>query len=102
LSLKLGACGGDIHQKWRYYPHYKQKYLHRLWFDFEFDFLPGGDITPNSWVMHDLWDTKKGCIQHFATIPKKLKVTGVKRLAEDALSEYDAAIAASAPSSCIY
>jgi hypothetical protein len=45
----------------------------------------GGDITPKSWVMHDLWDAKKGCIQHFVTIPKKLKATGVKRLVEDAL-----------------
>jgi hypothetical protein len=45
----------------------------------------GEAITPNSWVMRDLWDTKKGCIQHFVTIPKKLKATGVKRLVEDAL-----------------
>jgi hypothetical protein len=45
----------------------------------------GEDITSNSWVMRDLWDTKKGCIQHFVTIPKKLKATGVKRLVEDAL-----------------
>jgi hypothetical protein len=43
------------------------------------------DITLNSWVMRDLWDTKKGCIQHFVTIPKRLKATGVKRLVEDAL-----------------
>ena len=26
-------------------------------------------ITPNSWVMSDMWDTKKGCIQHFVTVP---------------------------------
>jgi hypothetical protein len=45
----------------------------------------GEAITPSSWVMRDLWDTKKGCIQHFVTIPKKLKATGVKRLVEDAL-----------------
>lgn len=45
----------------------------------------GEIITKESWVMRDLWDTKKGCIQHFITIPKKLKATGVKRLVEDAL-----------------
>ena len=45
----------------------------------------GEAITSSSWVMRDLWDTNKGCIQHFVTISKKLKATGVKRLVEDAL-----------------
>ncbi len=53
------------------------------WMNFRKD--SGESIRPNSWVMRDLWDTKKGCIQHFVTIPKKLKATGVKRLVEDAL-----------------
>jgi len=53
------------------------------WMKFRND--SGEDVTSNSWVMRDLWDTKKGCIQHFVTIPKKLKATGVKRLVEDAL-----------------
>lgn len=48
------------------------------WMKFRKD--SGEDIRPSSWVMRDLWDTKKGCIQHFVTIPKKLKATGVKRL----------------------
>jgi hypothetical protein len=51
----------------------------------EFRKESGEDIIAKSWVMRDLWDTKKGCIQHFVTIPKKLKSTGVKRLVEDAL-----------------
>ena len=40
----------------------------------------------NSWVMRQLWDTKKGYYHH-GTIknPEKLKSSGIKRLMEDAL-----------------
>ena len=42
-------------------------------------------ITGDSWLMRDLWSTKRGCIEGFITAPRKLKATGVKRLVEDAL-----------------
>ena len=45
----------------------------------------GERISGESWVMRDLWSTKKGCIQGFIAAPKQLKSTGVKRLVEDAL-----------------
>ncbi len=45
----------------------------------------GENISPNSWVMRDLWDTKRGCINKSIAIPKKLKASGIKRLVEDAL-----------------
>lgn len=45
----------------------------------------GEDITPNSCVMRNLWEMKKGCIQHFVIIPKKARATSFKRLVEDAL-----------------
>jgi hypothetical protein len=46
----------------------------------------GGIINENSWVMRQLWDTKKGYYHH-GTIktPEKLKSSGIKRLIEDAL-----------------
>jgi hypothetical protein len=46
----------------------------------------GEDINENSWVMRQLWDTKKGYYHH-GTIknPEKLKSSGIKRLVEDAL-----------------
>lgn len=42
-------------------------------------------ISENSWVMRNLWDvtTPKG--KGIVTVPKKLKLTGVKRLVERAL-----------------
>ena len=46
----------------------------------------GENIHENSWVMRQLWDTKKGYYHH-GTIknPAKLKSSGIKRLMEDAL-----------------
>lgn len=46
----------------------------------------GEYINENSWVMRQLWDTKKGYYHH-GTIkdPEKLKSLGIKRLMEDAL-----------------
>jgi integrase len=46
----------------------------------------GENINENSWVMRQLWDTKKGYYHH-GTIknPEKLKSSGIKRLIEDTL-----------------
>ena len=46
----------------------------------------GENINKNSWVMRQLWDTKKGYYHH-GTIknPVKLKSSGIKRWIEDAL-----------------
>jgi hypothetical protein len=46
----------------------------------------GEDIHENSWVMRQLWDTKKGYYHH-GTIknPEKLKSSGIKRVMEEAL-----------------
>jgi len=45
----------------------------------------GETITHKSWVMRNIWDTKRGYMKGLITAPKKLKSSGVKRLMEDAL-----------------
>ena len=45
----------------------------------------GEDINNQSWVMRNIWDTKRGHLKGLITIPKKLKSPGVKRLIEDAI-----------------
>jgi hypothetical protein len=45
----------------------------------------GEGINNQSWVMRNIWDTKRGHLKGLITIPKKLKSTGVKRLIEDAI-----------------
>jgi hypothetical protein len=45
----------------------------------------GEAIDGQSWVMRNIWDTKRGYIKGLVTAPKKLKSSGVKRLMEDAL-----------------
>jgi hypothetical protein len=55
----------------------------RAWMKFREE--SGEPITASSWVMRDLWDTKRSCITHSVGTPKKLKAAGVKRLMEDAL-----------------
>jgi hypothetical protein len=45
----------------------------------------GEAITEESWVMRNVWNTKKMYTKGLITIPKKLKSTGVKSLVDDAL-----------------
>jgi integrase len=82
IAAKMTVYAGDPEE---YFTFISSEAYHAIsrWMKFRRD--SGEDISPKSWVMRDLWDTKKGCIQHFVTIPKKLKATGVKRLVEDAL-----------------
>lgn len=45
----------------------------------------GEAIGDQSWLMRNIWDTKRGYMKGLVTAPKKLKSSGVKRLMEDAL-----------------
>ena len=82
LAAKVKVYAGDPHEYFTFTTPEAYEAL-ASWMKFRKD--SGEDITSNSWVMRDLWDTKKGCIQHLVSIPKKLKATDVKRLVEDAL-----------------
>jgi integrase len=42
-------------------------------------------IDENSWLMRDLWDTSTPQVRGFATRPKKLAASGIKRLIERAI-----------------
>jgi integrase len=42
-------------------------------------------IDENSWLMRDLWDTSTPQVRGFATKPKKLAASGIKRLIERAI-----------------
>jgi hypothetical protein len=82
VAAKITVYAGDPEE---YYSFVTSEAYHALagWMKFRED--SGEEINAASWVMRDLWDTKRGCIQHFVSIPKKLKAAGVKRLVEDAL-----------------
>jgi hypothetical protein len=55
----------------------------KKWMDYRKE--SGEDINNQSWVMRNIWDTKRGHFKGLITIPKKLKSSGVKRLIEDAI-----------------
>jgi integrase len=55
----------------------------KKWMDYRKE--SGEDINNQSWVMRNIWDTKRGHLKGLITIPKKLKSSGVKRLIEDAI-----------------
>ncbi len=45
----------------------------------------GEQVTAESWVMRNIWNTKKGYTRGLVSAPKKLQPEGVKRLVDDAL-----------------
>jgi integrase len=45
----------------------------------------GEDVSNESWVMRNIWNTKKGYTKGLVSAPVKLQSEGVKRLVEDAL-----------------
>jgi hypothetical protein len=45
----------------------------------------GESVETNSWIMRNIWNTKKGYTRGPVSAPIKLKTEGVKRLVEDAL-----------------
>jgi integrase len=47
--------------------------------------VSGEQVNEQSWVMHNLWDTRVAQGRGFATRPKKLSSLGVKRLMERAI-----------------
>ena len=73
-----------------YYAFITAEAYHSLkrWMDFRSQY--GEQITGNSWIMRDIWQTsnmKYGAKFGLATNPRKLKSSGVKRLIEQALWE---------------
>jgi hypothetical protein len=55
----------------------------KSWMDFRAG--AGEKITKDSWLMRDLWDTRVADGRGLASVPKRLKASGVKRLLERAM-----------------
>jgi integrase len=51
----------------------------------EYRIHAGEQVTKESWVMRNTWNTKKGYTRGLVSAPIKLQAEGVKRLVEDAL-----------------
>jgi hypothetical protein len=83
VAAKIIVYAGDDEE---YFSFITAEAYHELqrWMQYRQD--SGEEIHQNSWVMRQLWDTKKGYYHH-GTIknPEKLKSVGLKRLMEDAL-----------------
>jgi hypothetical protein len=83
VTAKIIVYAGDDEE---YFSFITQEAYYELqkWMQYRQD--SGEEIHENSWVMRQLWDTKKGYCHH-GTIknPEKLKSSGIKRLMEDAL-----------------
>jgi integrase len=45
----------------------------------------GEKMTESSWVMRDLWNAKEGYTHGLVSVPKRLRVSGIKSLIEEAL-----------------
>jgi hypothetical protein len=51
----------------------------------EYRIHSGESVTKESWIMRNIWNTKKGYTRGLVSAPVKLQAEGVKRLIEDAL-----------------
>jgi hypothetical protein len=83
VAAKIIVYAGDVEEYFSFIT--AEAYLElQNWMQYRKD--SGEEINGNSWIMRQLWDTKKGYYHH-GTIknPEKLKSSGIKRLMEDAL-----------------
>ena len=83
ISAKINVYAGEDDEYFSFITP-EAYYELQKWMNFRIE--GGEEIDENSWVMRQLWDTKKGYYHH-GTIknPIKLKSSGIKRLMEDAL-----------------
>jgi len=82
VAARITVYAGENEQ---YYSYITPEALRTMQEWMEYRRQAGEQITPDSWVMRDLWDTGFPSGGGFATVPKKLKSSGVKRLMERAL-----------------
>jgi len=82
IAARITVYAGENEQYYSYITPEALKALQE-WMDYRSQ--AGEQITPDSWLMRNLWDTGFPSGGGFATVPKKLKSSGVKRLMERAL-----------------
>jgi hypothetical protein len=82
LAAKLIVYGGEDDEYFSFIS--REAYLElEKWK--EYRLKSGEQVTKESWVMRNIWDTKKGYTRGLVKAPIKLQSEGVKRLVEDAL-----------------
>jgi hypothetical protein len=82
VAAKLNVYAGEEDEYFTFITPEAYQELEKWW---KFRENSGEKMTESGWIMRDLWNAKEGYTHGLVSVPKRLRVSGIKSLIEEAL-----------------